>query len=217
MTDADPGAYAPPDSSGSYTPQPMLRGEKVWLRPVEPSELAEGVEKGNIKKVNDATIAHFAGFKSPITRAGADRFGQKLVDEPGRTPSWLIFNIIPLGDQKGIGTVGFRDIDHLNGSAELTILLDDRRLLGKGYGTDAVNVLCDFGFGELRLERIFLRVFDYNARAIRSYEKAGFRTDALTRRSRFHRGVHHDVVVMSILRDDWLALPRPKSWDLAGP
>jgi RimJ/RimL family protein N-acetyltransferase len=212
MTDADAEAYAPPNTADPYVPQPMLRGEKIWLRSIEPSELVEGVEQ-----VNDAEIAHFAGFKTPLTRAGAERFSQKLVKQPGQAPSWMIFNIVPLGEKKGIGTVGFRDIDHLNGSAELTILLDDRRLLGKGFGTDAVNAVCDFGFGELRLERIMLRVFDYNARAIRSYEKAGFQTDALTRKSRFHRGVHHDVLVMSIIRDDWLALPRPKSWDLAGP
>jgi RimJ/RimL family protein N-acetyltransferase len=211
MTDADVDAYAPAESADAG-PQPMLRGEKVWLRPIEPSELVEGVDKAS-----DATIAHFAGFKSPLSRAGAQQFANKLNEPGGRQPSWMLFNIIPLGEQKTIGTVGFRDIDQLNGSAELTILLDDRHILGKGFGTDAVNVLCDFGFGELRLERVMLRVFDYNTRAIRSYEKSGFRTDALTRKSRFHRGVHHDVLVMSIIREDWLALPRPKSWDLAGP
>jgi RimJ/RimL family protein N-acetyltransferase len=39
----------------------------------------------------------------------------------------------------------------------------------------------------------------------------------MLRHSRFHRGAYHDVLMMSILRDDWLALPRPKSWELAGP
>ncbi len=77
----------------------------------------------------------------------------------------------------------------------------------------ALNCLVDFGFGELRLERIYLHVFDYNARAQRSYEKAGFRTDAVLRRHRFHRGEHHDVHLMSILRGDWLAMDRRRAWD----
>ena len=170
-----------------------------------------------VQKVGDATIAHFAGFKGPISRAGAQQFANKLAEQTGRNMTWIMFNIVPLGEQNAIGSVSLRDLDQLNGSAELSILLDDRHQLGKGFGTDAVNAICDFGFGELRLERIFLRVFDYNPRAIRSYEKAGFQTDAVTRKSRFHRGVHHDVLVMSIIRDDWLAMPRPKSWDLAGP
>jgi RimJ/RimL family protein N-acetyltransferase len=95
------------------------------------------------------------------------------------------------------------------------IFISDRRYLGKGYGTDALNALVDFGFGELRLERIELEVYDYNLRAIRSYEKAGFRTDAVLRRARFHRGTHHDVHLMSILRDDWLGIPRKRSWELS--
>jgi len=101
------------------------------------------------------------------------------------------------------------------GAFEVGIGIADPPDRGKGYGTDALNALVDFGFGELRLERIELEVFDYNLRAIRSYEKAGFQTDAVLRRSRFHRGAHHDVHLMSILRDDWAAMPRKRSWDLA--
>ena len=213
MSDADLDAYAPADETpADSAPQPMLRGEKVWLRAVEPTELVEGVDK-----VGDATIAHFAGFKVPLSRANAQRFATKMTDQSFQNPSWIMFNIVPIGGREAIGNVSLRDLDMTNGSAELSILLDDRRNLGKGFGTDAVNAICDFGFGELRLERIWLRVFDYNPRAIRSYEKSGFKTDAVTRRSRFHRGVHHDVLVMSIVRDDWLALPRKKSWELTGP
>jgi RimJ/RimL family protein N-acetyltransferase len=105
-------------------------------------------------------------------------------------------------------------VDKVNGSGIVGIFIGDRRYLGQGYGTDALNALVDLGFGELRLERIELEVFDYNARAMRSYEKSGFQTDAVLRRARFHRGAHHDVHLMSILRDDWLALPRKRSWEL---
>jgi RimJ/RimL family protein N-acetyltransferase len=194
------------------SPQPMLRGEKVWLKGIEPSEQVPGVDK-----VSDATIAHFAGFKAPLTRAGAERFANRAISEPGRPQTFFMFGIVPLGEQAPIGNVSLRDVDQLNGSAELSIVLGDPRLLGKGYGTDAVHAICDFGFGELRLERIHLEVYDYNERAIRSYQKSGFQTDAVQRKARFHRGAYHDVLTMSILRDDWLALPRPKSWDLAGP
>ena len=83
-----------------------------------------------------------------------------------------------------------------------------------GLATDALNALLDFGFGELRLERIALEVFDYNERAMASYRKAGFTEEVRRRRARFHRGEFHDVVVMAILRPDWLALARPRSWDL---
>ncbi|HEX2140805.1 MAG TPA: GNAT family protein, partial [Candidatus Limnocylindria bacterium] len=113
------------------------------------------------------------------------------------------------------GNVMLRDVDRENGSAEASIVITDKRLQGQGLGTDAMNCLLDFGFGELRLERISLRVFDYNRRARRSYEKSGFQVDAVLHRSRFYRGEHHDVEVMSILRGEWLAVDRRRAWDPA--
>jgi RimJ/RimL family protein N-acetyltransferase len=124
-----------------------------------------------------------------------------------------MFTICPLGETRGIGNVSLRDVDRENGSAELAIVISDRDFLSRGYGTDAVRCIVDFGFGELRLERIFLHVFDYNARARRSYEKAGFAVDAILRHARFHHGVHHDVHLMAILRDEWLAEERLRAWD----
>ena len=54
------------------------------------------------------------------------------------------------------------------------IVIGEKSLWGQGYGTDALNALLDFGFGELRLERIWLEVNDDNLRGKRSYEKCGF-------------------------------------------
>jgi len=188
----------------------MIRGERVWLRPTEPSDVV--TDSGF---AGDSEVGHFLGAKLPMSRAAAERFATEILAQVGQTG--YPFVICLLGEERAIGSVFLKGVDKVNGSGVVGIFIGDRRYLGKGYGTDALNALVDFGFGELRLERIELEVFDFNLRAIRSYEKAGFQTDAVMRRARFHRGVHHDVHLMSILRDDWLALSRPRSWELAGP
>lgn len=192
------------------TPRPMLRGERVWLRPIEPEDVV-----ANSATASDAEVGHFLGAKAPMSRAGAERFATEILSLVGQTG--YPYAICLLDGDLAIGTVFLRDVDKVNGSGVVGIFLGDRRYLGQGYGTDALNALVDFGFGELRLERIELAVFDYNTRAIRSYVKSGFQTDAVLRHARFHRGVHHDVHIMSILRDDWLALSRKRSWELTGP
>jgi len=73
--------------------------------------------------------------------------------------------------------------------------------------------LLDFGFGQLRLERVWLEVYDFNARARRSYEKCGFVLEGTERRAIFKRGQFHDVHLMSILRDEWAAQERKKMWE----
>lgn len=189
-------------------PTPMLRGERVWLRPSEKADFV-----ANSADVSDAVTAHFLGLKSPVGQAGGEQHAEMMVSQHGK--SLFSFSICLLGESRAIGDVTLRDIDRENGSAEMAIVITDKALQGQGLGTDAVNCIVDFGFGELRLERIWLRVFDYNARARRSYEKAGFQTDAVLRRARFHRGKHHDVEIMSILRGDWETLARRRAWDPA--
>ena len=185
---------------------PMLRGERVWLRAATKADLVE-----EAAGISDADTGHFLGVKVPVSAEGGEHFAQQMLSQHG-TSLWF-FAICLIGDDKRIGTVNLRNIDRENGSAELAIVISEKALQGQGLGTDALNCLVDFGFGELRLERIYLHVFDYNMRAKRSYEKAGFLTDAVLRRARFHRGQHHDVHLMSILRDDWLALERRRAWD----
>ncbi len=181
--------------------RPILRGERVWLRPFEKEDaLSDSLE--------DADLAHYAGFIRSFSRAETERWLERGGDEAG-----LQFAICLLGGTDAIGNVGLRGIDRLNGSAEVAIALRDAKRWGKGLGTDAMQVILDFGFGEMRLERIWLRVFDYNERAVRSYLKAGFVHEVLLRHDRFHRGAYHDVHLMAITRPEWEAQTRRRSWD----
>jgi Acetyltransferases, including N-acetylases of ribosomal proteins len=181
----------------------MLRGEHVWLRPLEKADVLE-------TPINDQELAHYAGFKSPFGRESSERWFDKMLGQMGE--STFQFVVCPLGSREGIGGCGLRGIDRVTGDAEVSIFMF-RGSWGRGLGTDAVNTLLDFGFGELRLERIYLHVFDYNARATRSYVKSGFVQEARLRRARWHRGAYHDVILMAILRSDWERLPRKRSWD----
>jgi RimJ/RimL family protein N-acetyltransferase len=186
--------------------QPMYRGELVYLSPTEPADIVD-----NGRWINDPEIGHNLGTKYPTSRDASERFAKEMLAGAGKTI--YPFNIHRLSDGHRIGGIVLRDVDRENGSAELAIFVGERSELGRGYGTDALRCIEDFGFGELRLHRIELAVFDYNVRAIRAYEKAGFRTEVVLRRARFHRGVHHDVLIMAILFDEWLAQDRPRAWE----
>jgi diamine N-acetyltransferase len=72
----------------------------------------------------------------------------------------------------------------------------------------------DFAFGELRMERLWLDTDAHNERAQAVYRKVGFSVEGRLRHVWFQDGVHTDDIRMAILRDEWLALPRPKSWEL---
>jgi RimJ/RimL family protein N-acetyltransferase len=183
--------------------RPVLRGERVWLRALEKSDLLG-------TSLDDVELAHYAGFRRGFSRVEGERYAEHLATQGENEPN---FAICLLGEDRTIGSCGLREVDKTNGSAEVSIFITAREDWSKGYGTDAMAALLDFAFGALRLERVWLRVFDYNERAARSYEKAGFVREALLRHDRFHRGVHHDTWLMGIIRSDWEALDRRHTWD----
>jgi RimJ/RimL family protein N-acetyltransferase len=85
----------------------------------------------------------------------------------------------------------------------LGIFIGDKRYWNKGYGTEVMRLLLRHGFSTLNLNRVFLRVFETNPRAIRSYEKAGFVFEGRMRQAEFIDGKYCDVILMSVLRSEW--------------
>jgi diamine N-acetyltransferase len=92
-------------------------------------------------------------------------------------------------------------------AAEFGIVIGDKSYWNQGYGTEAVRLLVRFGFHTLNLNRIFLRVYETNPRAIRAYEKAGFTSEGRERQAEFRNGKYIDVLRMSILRAEFTPSP----------
>ena len=88
-------------------------------------------------------------------------------------------------------------------SATLGIFIGDKAEWDKGYGGAAVGALAGYGFGALSLHRIGLTCDATNARAIRCYEKAGFRHEGVMREHRHVDGQFRDSVVMGLLKREW--------------
>ncbi|MBI4769217.1 MAG: GNAT family N-acetyltransferase, partial [Chloroflexi bacterium] len=107
-----------------------------------------------------------------------------------------------------IGSCGLHRIQWRERSAELGISIGDRSYWGRGYGTDTVRTLVNHGFGTLNLNRIFLRVFAHNARAIRAYEKAGFQQEGRLREDHYFGGEYVDTLILSVLQSEWRAARR---------
>ncbi|HEY7525062.1 MAG TPA: GNAT family N-acetyltransferase [Candidatus Limnocylindrales bacterium] len=183
--------------------QYRLRGEHVHLRPLEIGDVERLHEWGR-----DGEYARFTG-EPPRTLEQRRRRHEKL-EEAADTV--VQFAICRLDDDQMVGHGSLFDIDRINGSAALGIAIGPA-FWSRGYGTDAVNAIVDFGFGELRLERIWLGTAADNERGQRAYRRAGFTEEVRQRRAYVDRGAHIDEILMSILRAEWTALPRRRSWD----
>jgi RimJ/RimL family protein N-acetyltransferase len=124
---------------------------------------------------------------------------KELVKEDG-----FFFFIRRLSDDRLLGFIGLHSNVFTHGNMWVGVGIGDRENWGKGYGTDAMRVLLRYAFTELNLHRVTLIVFEQNKRAIRSYEKAGFVVEGVTRKEYTREGRRWDVVHMGVLREDWL-------------
>jgi RimJ/RimL family protein N-acetyltransferase len=89
------------------------------------------------------------------------------------------------------------------GTAGVGIGIGEREYWGKGYSTDMMRVILRYAFTELNLNRVTLNVFEYNPRAVRSYEKAGFVVEGRERKAIHRDGKYWDVLFMGVLREEW--------------
>lgn len=107
-------------------------------------------------------------------------------------------------NDKLIGLVNLVNIQWINRNAEFSILLGDKEEWGKGYGKQATAEMLKFGFLERNLERIYLTVDVEHQKAIKIYEKLGFKKEGLLRRHHFRKGKYRDVFIYSILKEEYV-------------
>ncbi len=184
-----------------------MRGEHVYLRPLEPED-ADLVHRW----YEDTRIQTLMG-DPPMSLAGRrQRYEESVKGDGAHT---FRFVICLLDDDRAIGRTDIFEIDRQNGSCAFGITIGQPDLWGKGLGTDAVNAVADFAFGQLRMERVWLDTDDHNVRAQAAYRKAGFAEEGRFRHAFYQDGRWTDDIRMAMLREDWEALPRLKSWALA--
>jgi len=182
--------------------RPLLRGEKVWLRPLEERDLG-----AYVAGINDTEVGGIAGYAAPQSLDEA-RGWLDHVKEKAKKGDGFFFAVCELGDDRFIGTTWLKEVNYWHSSAELAIFMD-RDHIGAGFGTDAQRALLRFAFNSVGLHRVWLTVYASNARAIRSYEKLGFRREGLMRESWRGPNGLEDSALMAILAEDWRAAANP--------
>jgi RimJ/RimL family protein N-acetyltransferase len=173
---------------------PYLIGPTVYLRPLEPED-ARTVAGW----FNDPEVNRFLRSYRPLTRAAEEDFLRRL----GESSSDLGLGVVTRADDRLLGVAGLHQIDVRNRHAALGIALGVKEAWGKGHGTETTRLLVRHAFRTLNLNRVWLHVYEYNARGVRAYEKVGFRLEGRLRQDTFRDGRYWDTLVMGLLRDEW--------------
>jgi RimJ/RimL family protein N-acetyltransferase len=177
------------------------RGKTVGLSAVE----AQDAELIHLWR-SDAVAAHEIGFWPGSLAAVRERIER---DQDSSDDVFLIL----LPDSTPVGRISLVNQDLADGSAEIHLVMG-AEYRGQGYGTDALDALIDLAFGELPLHRLEAITHTDNTAALAVLAKSGFVQEGVRRSACMHRGRRYDLAGLALLRPEWEAMDRPRSWEL---
>ena len=178
----------------------LFKGKLVCLAGIDPEEVSKSFSTwgrdSEFRRLMDTDPPRLNSVKA--TKAWLE----KHFEEDQTHEYW--FTIRALEDHRLLGDVELWINSWGNRDAFVGIGIGERAFWGKGYGSDAMQLILRYAFTELNLRRVSLSVFDFNERAVRSYQKAGFRLEGRQRQVMQREGNRWDILYMGILREEWM-------------
>ena len=180
----------------------LFRGELVHLTLEEPETRA----KAEVRWQRDTEFHRLSdSYPAQLTSEKKIKEWFEKQGENGFKPERYSFSVRTLDEDKYIGALGLW-VDLIHSEAWVGLGIGEREFWSKGYGTDMMKLCMQYVFTELSMERLSLGLFEYNPRALRSYEKCGFRLEGRTRQDTLREGKRADSLWMGILREEWFQL-----------
>ncbi|HEV7731639.1 MAG TPA: GNAT family N-acetyltransferase [Candidatus Binatia bacterium] len=176
---------------------PYLIGESVYLRPLEEDDAVVSHGWLNSPEIRRG----LASRVRPHTTASAREYIRNLDPEHDQ-----VFAIVTRGDGIYVGNCGLHDIDPVNRVAGLGLLIGHKDHWGRGFGTEAVTLVCVHAFDTLNLRKVWLRCHATNDRGLRLYRRVGFEVEGRLREHAYVEGRYVDELLLGLLRDELRAI-----------
>ena len=173
-----------------------MEGKKIRIRALEKKDLDSVMQWVNDPEITK-NLSSF--FLYPVSKEQEEKWLENIHNFDATD------KVFAIETRAGVylGNIGLHKINWKNRNAEMGIVIGKKDDWDKGLGTDAGLTLLDFAFNRMNLHRIYLRVWDFNLRAIKSYEKCGFKKEGILRQGHFEDGKYHDVIMMGILKAEF--------------
>ncbi|WP_238906677.1 GNAT family protein [Clostridium sp. YIM B02506] len=173
-----------------------LNGNIVYLKKLDKEYIEEYWD--NFKNTSIETMI-FTGSAQAFNKTEIENYINRVAADSDRV-DFLIFS---KQDNKIVGEVVINEVDRNNRCGNIRVLINRKEDFSKGYGTEAMILALNYGFGMFNLHRIELEAYPFNNRAIHVYEKIGFKREGLRRDGAYYNHKYYDMITMSFLENEF--------------
>lgn len=177
-----------------FAHKPILRGAHAVLRPFRQEDIPS-----LWAMLQEPECLRLTGSRSSFTRESVDAW----YSSRGEVQERLDLAIADVTTDACLGEVVLNNLSEVDRSCGFRICLAGPHAFGRGLGTEATRLMLRHAFETVGLHRVELEVYDFNPRARRVYEKAGFVLEGVRRQALFWEGAWHDTLVMAVLAPEW--------------
>jgi RimJ/RimL family protein N-acetyltransferase len=174
----------------------FLQGKLVYLRPITADDLPQ-----LMVWFNDPELRGLTGEIFPTDPRGMEEFLERIHNDKERV--W--FAVVLQENDRLVGETGLLRMFPAWRTTDLSIILGDPEAWGKGYGREVMELMLDYAFGTLNFHRVAIGVVGTNERALKFYERIGFKREGIQRDGYFFDHHYQDFVMMSLLEEEYRA------------
>lgn len=111
------------------------------------------------------------------------------------------FVIESITDKTPIGIISLIDIDYRNQKCEMgRVLIGNKSYRGKGLGKEIINLLLNYAFSHLNMQKIYCEVFEENTAAKNLYLKSGFVQEGIFINHIYKNGQFKNIIRLAKFR-----------------
>lgn len=115
----------------------------------------------------------------------------------------VLFAIIENSTKKHIGNIKIGPIHKEYRKADVSYFLGDKQSWGKGYASEAVALLVDYGFNSLKLHRLQAGIIEGNSASGRVLEKSGFQIEGHLKQEILCEGKWQDHIIYGLINSEY--------------
>lgn len=190
----NPDSYLDENALTKHKPTIFIKGRRLYLRPIFRDDI-----QLFLRWTNDPDLrCLYLNRKTPIDESE----GCGWVTEIHKRGDNVTL-VICLNDERPIGLIALERLDWTNRVASTALVIGEKDLWGKGYGSEAKLLLLHYAFDTLNLRKIYATVYDFNERSKAYNKKCGYKVEGVQKQAIFQDGRYHDRILLAVFREDW--------------